>query len=585
MDNILEKRLLSISNSLKSTSRSTGPRLFNKYTNKIIGGRSNCGDSDFADQVTEVCYNISVPEYYEEALNEKGTVITSTGALVAYSGKKTGRSPTDKRIVESDECDKNIWWGKNSPNISMTKSDFKINRESAICYLNNLSKLYVFDGFAGWDTRYRIKVRVISSRAYHCLFMNNMLIRPTEEELLCYGDPDYVIYNAGSFPCNRFTGNMTSSTSIDLNFDTKEIVILGTQYAGEMKKAIFSVMNYIMPLQNHLSLHSSCNVSFEGDNACLFFGLSGTGKTTLSADGNRNLIGDDEHVWTDDGVFNIEGGCYAKVINLNPVKEPEIYEAIKFGALLENTMIDLKRNIDFNDGHITQNTRVSYPIEFIKSAKIPCITCHPKNIILLTCDAFGVLPPVSKLTKEQAMFHFINGYTAKVAGTEDGVKEPKATFSACYGEAFIVWHPMKYAQMLSEKMEKYGVDCWLVNTGWVGGKYGKGERCDIKATKKIVEEIHNGNLKKAEFEEFDVFNLQIPKEICGVDFKILNPKNCWEDKEEYDKMLKHLAKLFLNNMDKYEKMDIFDNMISLYTLEDLNELETRKEFNFKSSTV
>lgn len=563
MDNILEKRLLSISQTLKSNSRPTGPRLYNKSLGKIVGGRNKCGDSDFADKVIEVCYNISTPEYYEESFNEKGTIISSSGALVSYSGKKTGRSPTDKRIVESEEHFKNIWWGKHSPNISMTKKDFKINRETSICFLNNLDKLYVFDGFAGWDPKYRIKVRVISSRAYHCLFMNNMLIRPTEEELLCYGDPDYVIFNAGSFPCNRYTGNMTSSTSIDLNFDTKEVVILGTQYAGEMKKGIFSVMNYIMPLQGHLSLHSSCNVSFDGDNTCLFFGLSGTGKTTLSADGNRNLIGDDEHVWTDEGVFNIEGGCYAKIINLNREKEPEIFNAIKFGALLENTMIDSKRNIDFNDGLITQNTRVSYPIEFIKSAKIPCLTNHPKNIILLTCDAFGVLPPVSKLTKEQAMYHFINGYTAKVAGTEDGVREPQATFSACYGEAFIVWHPMKYAKMLSEKMEQHNVDCWLINTGWVGGKYGIGKRCDIKATKKIVEEIHNGNLKNEEYDDFDIFNLQIPKKINGVDSNILNPKNCWENKEEYQKMVEYLAKLFLNNMDKYEKMPIFDNMITL----------------------
>ena len=295
-------------------------------------------------------------------------------------------------------------------------------------------------------------------------------------------------------------------------------------------------------------------------------GMSGTGKTTLSADGSRKLIGDDEHVWTEEGVFNIEGGCYAKVINLNPEKEPEIYNAIRFGALLENVMIDSKRRIDFNDGHITQNTRVAYPIEHIDSALIPCVTCHPKNVILLTCDAFGVLPPVSKLSKEQAMYHFINGYTAKVAGTEDGVKEPQATFSACYGEAFIVWHPMKYAEMLSQKMEKHGVDCWLVNTGWVGGKYGVGKRCDIKATKKIVEEIHNGNLKQQEYEDFGVFNLQIPKNVDGVESRILNPENCWEDKGEYKAMLEKLAKLFLENAEKYnldDYGDCFKDIISL----------------------
>jgi phosphoenolpyruvate carboxykinase (ATP) len=566
MDNILEKRLLSISQTLKSTSRSTGPRLFNKTLGKVVGGRKHSNESDFAEKVIEVFYNMSVPEYYEHSLKEPGTMISASGALISYSGKKTGRSPTDKRIVETDKYNDKIWWGKNSPNISMSKSDFKINRETAICYLDNLDKIFVFDGFAGWAPEHRIKVRVISSRAYHCLFMNNMLIRPTDEELLCYGEPDFVIYNAGSFPCNRYTGNMTSSTSIDLNFDTKEIVILGTQYAGEMKKGIFSVMNFFMPLKGHLSLHSSCNVSQDGDNSCLFFGLSGTGKTTLSADGSRKLIGDDEHVWTEEGVFNIEGGCYAKVINLNPEKEPEIYNAIRFGALLENVMIDSKRRIDFNDGHITQNTRVAYPIEHIDSALIPCVTCHPKNVILLTCDAFGVLPPVSKLSKEQAMYHFINGYTAKVAGTEDGVKEPIATFSACYGEAFIVWHPMKYAEMLSQKMEKHGVDCWLVNTGWVGGKYGVGKRCDIKATKKIVEEIHNGNLKQQEYEDFGVFNLQIPKNVDGVESRILNPENCWEDKGEYKAMLEKLAKLFLENAEKYnldDYGDCFKDIISL----------------------
>ncbi len=563
MDCFFEKRILSVSNSLKSTSRSTGPKVFNKYLNKIIGG-SNKNNSDFSDKVIEINYNLTIPEYYEHSLKNNTTKISSTGALISYSGKKTGRSPTDKRIVYSDKYNKYFWLGNNSPNINMSKDNFKINRETAICYLNNLDKLYVFDGFAGWDVNYRIKVRVISSRPYHCLFMNNMLIRPTSCELVDYGEPDYVIYNAGCFPCNRFTGNMTSSTSIDLNFDTKEIVILGTQYAGEMKKAIFSIMNFLMPLKNHLSLHSSCNTSINNDNVCLFFGLSGTGKTTLSACGNRKLIGDDEHVWTDKGVFNIEGGCYAKVIDLNKSKEPEIYNAIKFGSLLENVVVDNMRNIDFCDTYYTQNTRVSYPINYIDNATIPCITTHPSNIILLTCDAFGVLPPVSKLTKEQAMYHFINGYTAKVAGTEDGVDTPTATFSACYGEAFMVWHPMKYATLLAEKMEKYNVNCWLINTGWVGGRYGIGNRCDIKVTKTIVEEIHNGNLAKETFEHFDVFNLSIPKKVANVPTNILNPKNAWKDSNEYKLTLNNLAKLFIENSKKYDldKKIIFKDIIS-----------------------
>ena len=564
MNNIFEKRILSISNSLKSTSRETGPKLYNKTLDKVVGGSYKNNNSDFSEKVIEIFYNLTVPEYYEHSLSNNTTKISSSGALISYSGKKTGRSPYDKRIVDSNNYNKYIWYDENSPNIKMSKADFTINRETAICYLNNLEKVYVFDGFAGWDKRYQIKVRVISSRPYHCLFMNNMLIRPTFNEKLTCGNPDYTIYNAGSFPCNRFTGNMTSSTSIDLNFDTKEIVILGTQYAGEMKKAIFSVMNFLMPLQNHLSLHSSCNVSLDNSNVCLFFGLSGTGKTTLSSDSNRMLIGDDEHVWTDTGVFNIEGGCYAKIINLNKDKEPEIYNSIKFGALLENTVCDLNRDIEFDNSFYTQNTRVAYPINFVNNAKIPCISNHPNNIILLTCDAFGVLPPVSKLTRTQAMYHFINGYTAKIAGTEDGITEPIATFSACYGEAFITWHPMKYAELLSEKMEKHNVNCWLVNTGWVGGKYGVGNRCDIKVTKKIVAEIHNGNLAKEEFEDFPVFNLLIPKKINDVNINILNPCNAWNNKEEYELNVNNLAKLFIENSKKYklEKYtDEFKNII------------------------
>ena len=564
MDNFVEKRMISISQSLKSTSRSTGPKVRNNYLNKIVGG-NNRNDSDFSEKVINIHYNLTVPEYYEHSLLDKDTKISSSGALISYSGKKTGRSPKDKRLVYSEKYNKYFWLDKNSPNINMSQKDFTINRETAICYLNNLDNVYVFDGYAGWDENYRIKVRVISSRPYHCMFMHNMLIRPSSSELVDYGEPDYVIYNAGCFPCNRFTGNMTSSTSIDLNFDTKEIVILGTQYAGEMKKAIFSVMNFLMPLNNNLSLHSSCNVSLDNDNVCLFFGLSGTGKTTLSASGNRKLIGDDEHVWTDKGVFNIEGGCYAKVINLNKNKEPEIFNAIRFGSLLENVVVDNKRDLMFDDDFYTQNTRVSYPIDYIYNSIIPCVTTHPTNIILLTCDAFGVLPPVSKLTKEQAMYHFINGYTAKVAGTEDGVNKPIATFSACYGEAFMVWHPMKYASLLSEKMESYNVNCYLVNTGWVGGKYGVGKRCDINITKKIVEEIHNGNLGNAEYKLFPVFNLMVPKKVNDVPSNILNPRNSWDDKEDYDKSLNNLARLFIDNSNKYEleNYEVFKDIVTI----------------------
>jgi ATP-dependent phosphoenolpyruvate carboxykinase len=365
---------------------------------------------------------------YEEALySEKGTIITSSGALVTDSGDKKGRSPKDKRIVEEPSTANDIWWGP--VNFKMSENSFMVNRERAIDYLNTREKLFVFDGFAGWDPKYRIKVRVVCARAYHALFMNNMLIRPSPAELADFGEPDFTIFNAGGFPANRFTTGMTSTTSVSLNFHRREMVILGTQYAGEMKKGIFTVMHYMMPRRGVLSLHSSANEGRDGD-VSLFFGLSGTGKTTLSADEHRMLIGDDEHCWSDQGVFNIEGGCYAKTIDLSSEKEPEIFGAIRFGSVLENVVYNPDtRVVDYSDDSKTENTRCAYPIEYIPNAKIPCIGGHPKNIILLTCDAFGVLPPVSKLTPEQAMYHFMSGYTAKIAGTEEGVTEPQATFS------------------------------------------------------------------------------------------------------------------------------------------------------------
>ena len=479
--------LKSISLSLASTYRKNGPTI----TDIKTGGNFISNDnpqSDFSQKNLKICYNLTPPELYEYALMEEGTLITKEGALAAYSGVKTGRSPKDKRIVYDDKT-KDLWWDKSSPNFKIDKNTFLINRESAIGYLNNLDRVFVFDGFAGWDKNHRLKIRVISERAYHSLFMYNMLIRPTEEELKNFGEPDYTIYNAGKFPCNRYNGYMTSSTSIDFDFTRKEIVILGTQYAGEMKKGIFTVMHYLMPLRNVLSLHSSVNESKEDGSVTIFFGLSGTGKTTLSADPDRLLIGDDEHCWTNDGIFNIEGGCYAKCIDLSPQKEPEIYDAIKFGALLENVKVTENREIDFSSTYITQNTRLSYPIHFIKNSKQVCIGHHANNIILLTCDAFGILPPVSKLTKEQAMYYFISGYTSKIAGTEEGIDEPEATFSSCFGEAFIVWDPMVYAKMLSEKMEKHDTKAWLVNTGWIDGKYGEGSRCKLKYTRAIVDSL------------------------------------------------------------------------------------------------
>lgn len=502
--------------------------------------------------VRDVIRNASPARLYEEAiLFDEGAAISSTGAIMLRSGAKTGRSPKDKRILDHPDSTNDVWWG--DINIRLDERTFNVNRERAIDYLNTLKRVYVMDGFAGWDPKYRIKVRIICSRPYHALFMHNMLIRPSQEELETFGDPDYIVYNGGHFPANRYTTGMTSKTSVDLSFEHKEIIILGTDYAGEMKKGVFTVMNYIMPKMGVLSMHCSANEGDDGD-VSLFFGLSGTGKTTLSADARRKLIGDDEHCWTDDGVFNIEGGCYAKAINLSEEKEPEIYNAIQYGTVLENVIYDEKtREVDYTNTEITQNTRASYPIEYIDNAKIPCVGGHPNNVILLTCDAFGVLPPVTKLTPEQAMYHFISGYTAKVAGTEMGVTEPQATFSACFGAAFMVWHPSKYAELLAERMEKHGAKAWLVNTGWSGGGYGVGSRIKLKYTRAIIDAIHSGALDNVATEVDPLFGLEVPTECPGVPSEILIPRNTWADSEAYDRAARKLAELFTDNFKEFEE--------------------------------
>jgi len=498
-----------------------------------------------------VLRNASVPTLYEHAIAyEKGSFIASSGALIASSGKHTGRTPSDKRVVDTENV-KDIWWGK--VNIKLDEHTFKINKERAIDYLNIVPRLFVFDGYAGWDPEHRLKVRVITTRAYHALFMHNMLIRPTEKQLEDFGDPDWTIFNAGNFPANKYTKGMTSAASVDINFQTKEFVILGTQYAGEMKKGVFTVMNWLMPTKGILSMHGSCNESkTDPNNVTIFFGLSGTGKTTLSADNNRFLIGDDEHCWTDNGIFNVEGGCYAKAIGLKRELEPEIYDAIKFGAVLENVVYDEhSRNVNYDSESITQNTRVSYPLEHIENAKMPAMCGHPSNVIMLTCDAFGVLPPVSKLSPEQAMYHFIAGYTAKVAGTEVGVKEPQATFSPCFGAPFMVWHPTQYAELLAKRLKNHNADVWLINTGWTGGKYGVGKRCPLKYTRAIIDAIHDGSLASAETATMPTFNLKYPKKVPGIPDEMLDPKATWDDKAEYDSQLNKLANLFNANFEQY----------------------------------
>ena len=496
-----------------------------------------------------VVRNPSRAALYEDAVRFDDGLIASSGAIVALSGAKTGRSPRDKRIVESASTRRDVWWGP--VNYRLSPQSFRICKKRATDFLAHTPRLYVIDGFAGWDREHRLKVRVVCSRPYHALFMQNMLIRPTAPELAEFTAPDYTIYNAGSFPADPEVDGISTSTCVALDFDSRELVILGTEYAGEMKKGVFTIMNYLMPKRGVLSMHCSANEGAGGD-VSLFFGLSGTGKTTLSADPRRRLIGDDEHCWTDRGVFNIEGGCYAKCINLSAQREPEIFQAIRFGTVLENVVAHPQtREVDFQSAQLTENTRASYPIEFIDNAKIPCIGGQPKNLILLTCDAFGVLPPVAKLTPAQSMYHFISGYTAKVAGTEVGVKEPEATFSACFGAAFLAWHPMKYAQLLADKMQYHQADAWLINTGWTGGAYGVGSRFKLAHTRAIIDAIHSGQLAKGHFTSEAAFGLSIPTSCPGVPGEILNPRNTWSKAAGYDTTALHLAKLFHTNFELY----------------------------------
>ncbi|MGB0523295.1 MAG: phosphoenolpyruvate carboxykinase (ATP) [Flammeovirgaceae bacterium] len=502
-------------------------------------------------EVEEVLRNSSAPSLYEIALRyEKGTAISDVGALLVYSGEKTGRSPKDKRVVKHPDSEEHIDWG--DINIQLDEHVFMVNHERAIDYLNTRERLFVVDAFAGWDANYRLKVRIVCTRAYHALFMQNMLIMPTDEELANFGEPDYVIFNAGQFPANRYTAEMTSKTSIDVHLARKEVVILGTEYAGEMKKGIFSIMNYLMPLENVLPMHCSANVGEEGD-VSILFGLSGTGKTTLSADPKRKLIGDDEHCWTKDGIFNIEGGCYAKAIDLSEEKEPDIYRAIRYGTILENVVYNQKtREVDYSDTSITQNTRASYPIKYIDNIQIPCVAGHPNHIIFLTCDAFGILPPVSKLTPEQASYHFISGYTAKVAGTEMGVTEPEATFSACFGAAFMMWHPNKYAELLAQKLKEHNATAWLVNTGWTGGAHGTGSRIKLKYTRAIITAIQTNMLNQVDYEIDPCFGFAVPKECPDVPAEILNPVNTWADKAKFEELEQKLISLFQANFKQFE---------------------------------
>ncbi len=494
-------------------------------------------------------YQLSVAELVEEALKNGEGTLADTGALAVDTGKFTGRSPKDRFIVNDELTENSVWWG--DVNIKISPAHFDALFHKVTQHLSE-KQIYVRDAYACADENYKTSIRVVTEHAFQNLFANNLFLRYTQDNLP--EQPEWTIIAAPSFEADPATDGTRQANFSILNFSKKMILIGGTAYTGEIKKGIFSVLNFILPAQkNTLSMHCSANVGADGDTA-IFFGLSGTGKTTLSADPNRGLIGDDEHGWSEDSVFNFEGGCYAKCVDLTAEKEPQIFNAIKFGALLENINYEAgSRHVDFANIEKTENTRVAYPIHYIDNAVLPSVAKGPKNIFFLTADAFGVLPPISKLSPGQAMFHFISGYTAKVAGTEAGVTEPQLTFSACFGKAFLPLHPAKYAQLLGEKMEKHQVNVWLVNTGWSGGPYGVGSRMKLSYTRAMIAAALNGSLAKENFIEHPVFGLLMPENCPAVPSEVLNPKNTWSNPQNYDQKANELAAAFLNNFKQFEE--------------------------------
>lgn len=488
-------------------------------------------------------YNKPVAALVEMAIRRGEGVLTDRGALNALTGKYTGRSPKDKFVVDEPSVREQIDWGKVNQPIAVHFFD-KLY-EDVLDYLKD-KELFVFDGFAGADPNYRLSLRVVNELAWHNLFARQLFIRPNAEELKEHKAEFTVIYAPG-FQADPARHGTNSETFIVTSFEQKTILIGGTQYAGEMKKSIFSVMNYLLPQQNVLPMHCSANVGKNGDVA-LFFGLSGTGKTTLSADPNRFLIGDDEHGWSDNGVFNIEGGCYAKCIRLSEEGEPQIWNAIQFGTVLENVVVDPETSVaDYDSDKYTENTRAAYPVEMISGAVIPGVGGHPDTIIFLTADSFGVIPPISKLNKEQAMYHFLSGYTSKMAGTERGVTTPQTEFSTCFGSPFLPLRPVVYAEMLGRKIDQHNARVYLVNTGWTGGPVGVGKRMNLSYTRAMVTAALNGELEKAEFVTDPVFGVQVPTSCPGVPSEVLQPRNTWADKEAFDKQARDLATKFVEN--------------------------------------
>jgi phosphoenolpyruvate carboxykinase (ATP) len=493
-------------------------------------------------------WNLRPATLLVEALRRREGTLAANGAFVALTGMRTGRSPRDKYVVKEPGTAEHVHWGK--VNVPIDPERFASFEDKVFKHLR-FQDVFVQDLYCGADPAHRIKVRVVTERAWHSLFVRQLFVRPGAGETKDFA-PDFTVVCAPNCLADPYRDHINSETFVLVNFSKKLVLIGGTHYAGEMKKSIFTVMNFLMPLKRVLSMHCSANIGRDND-AAVFFGLSGTGKTTLSADPRRRLIGDDEHGWSDDGVFNFEGGCYAKAINLSAKFEPQIYNAIRFGCVLENVVLDPStREPQYDDDSITENTRAAYPLEHIENSVIPSVGGHPKNVVLLTCDAFGVLPPVARLTREQAMYHFLSGYTAKVAGTERGVTEPQATFSTCFGAPFMILDPAVYAKLLGEKIAKHDAKVWLVNTGWTGGPHGTGHRMKLPHTRAMVDAILGGELDDAAYERHPVFGVEMPKACPEVPTEVLNPRNTWADGDAYDRQARELAGRFNENFGKFE---------------------------------
>ncbi len=516
---------------------------------------SNCCKCNEIPEPKETLSNLSPAAIIEEAIKRGEACLMDTGALLFDTRPRTGRSPKDKFVVRTEKNENEIWWGNNAP---ITRENFDKLYEKIKAYVKTHT-MFEYTGYSGADKNFTYGVRILTQYASHNLFVRNMFIEATPEERANF-KADFTIIDCPDVKADPATDGTNSEVFVCIDFERNLIIIGGSKYGGEIKKSAFSYMNYVLPLRGILTMHCSANMSHTDGSTALFFGLSGTGKTTLSADHTRKLIGDDEHGWGDNGVFNFEGGCYAKCIDLTREKEPQIYDAIRFGAIVENVVVDKERKPDFSDASLTENTRTSYPLNFIDNAVIPGIGGHPKFVILLTADATGIMPPVAKLSKEQAMYHYMSGYTSRVAGTETGIKEPQPVFSACFGAPFLPLPPAKYAEMLGDRLDRFGATCYLINTGWTGGPVGKtGKRMSLPYTRAIVNAVLDGTLDEGEFVTDPIFGFAIPKHVPNVPDEVLNPRGTWPDPAEYDKAAKKLVEEFCKNFSKFEASEEIRN--------------------------